>query len=66
MDVVVFGATGKIGRTIVEELVARDHQVTGVTRSGTATGALPESVELLSGDMTDPGRVSEVARGRRA
>ena len=34
MDVVLFGATGNIGGAIAAELMARDHSVTGVTRSG--------------------------------
>ena len=38
MDVVLFGATGNIGAAIAAELLARDHSVTGVTRSG-ASGA---------------------------
>lgn len=66
MKVVVFGATGNIGRAIVDELVARDHRVTGVTRSGLATGDLPAALELRAGDVTDAAGVSEVVRGHDA
>ena len=65
MDVVVFGATGKIGRAIVAELVARDHQVTGVTRSG-ASEELPSGVDLRAGDVTDAVSVAAAAHGRDA
>jgi len=66
MDVVVFGATGNIGRAIVAELVARDHQVTGISRSGVARADLPAGVDLRAGDVTDPTEVSEAVRGRDA
>jgi uncharacterized protein len=64
MDVVVFGATGNIGRAVVEELVARDHQVTGITRSGTAAGGSPCGIQLRAGDATDAAGVSDAIRGR--
>ncbi len=66
MDVVVFGATGNIGRAIVAELVAREHRVTGVTRSGRSADEPPRGVELLSGDVTDAASVSQAVQGRDA
>lgn len=65
MDVALFGATGNIGRAIAHELTARDHRVTGITRSGTADPALP-GVTLVPGDVTDPTSVATVAQGRHA
>ena len=66
MDVVLFGATGNIGRAIAEELVARGHRVTGITRSGTARGGPPAGIELRSGDVTDAAGVGESVRGSDA
>ena len=66
LHVAVFGATGNIGAAIVAELVARGHRVTGVPRSGADTIGLPAGVALLAGDVTDPRRVAEVARGKDA
>jgi putative NADH-flavin reductase len=63
MDVVVFGATGNIGRAVVEELLARDHHVTGVNRSGTATGVTVPVIELRAGDVTDAASVAEMVQG---
>jgi len=34
MKVFVAGATGVLGRALVPQLVARGHEVTGMTRSG--------------------------------
>jgi hypothetical protein len=63
MDVVLFGATGNIGRAIAEELVARDHSVTGVARSGAGSTAPPAGIEVRRGDVTDPADVAEVVQG---
>ncbi len=65
MDVVLFGATGNIGRAIAHELITRDHRVTGVTRTGAADPDLPVT-DHIRGDVTDPGSVATVARGRDA
>ena len=62
MDVVLFGATGNIGGAIAAELVARDHSVTGVTRSGGSGAAARAGVALRTGDATDPTSVAAVAR----
>ncbi len=69
MEVVLFGATGNIGRAIASELVARDHTVTGVTRSGgsgTGSTRAVEGLTIRTGDVTDPNSVAEVIRGTDA
>jgi len=66
MDVVLFGATGNIGRAIAAELVARDHSVTGVTRSGGSGVAPWPGAVLRAGDVTDPASVTEVVAGSDA
>ena len=62
MDVTVLGATGGIGRTIVDELVSRGHEVTAVSRSvGSIT--LPEGARSLPADITDPVAVARACAG---
>jgi nucleoside-diphosphate-sugar epimerase len=39
MRVTVFGATGQIGRHVVEQLLNAGHQVTALTRSGWTSSA---------------------------
>ena len=60
MKVFVAGATGVLGRALVPELVARDHEVVGMTRSASkqdglrALGARP-----VVADALDPDAVAE-------
>jgi putative NADH-flavin reductase len=63
MDVVLFGATGNIGSAIAEELVAREHRVKGITRSGSALGPARAGVELVRGDATDVAGVAASVHG---
>lgn len=47
MKIVVYGATGMVGSQIVEAALARGHEVTAVTRQGTAVpGATAVAAEL--------------------
>ncbi len=64
MDVVVFGASGNIGKEITRELVARGHSVLAVTRGGGAIEGV--DVPVHSADVTDPTQVASVATGRDA
>lgn len=58
--VVVFGVTGYAGGSITAELVARGHEVLGVSRS---VERAPEGVETRAGSIFDAELVREVAKG---
>jgi putative NADH-flavin reductase len=64
MKVVVFGASGAIGRAIAAELLARGHTVTGATRSGAPVEGLV--VQSVTGDAADPASVARLAAGQDA
>lgn len=64
MDVVVFGASGSVGKEITRELVARGHSVLAVTRGGGAIDGV--DIPVHSADATDPVQVASVAAGRDA
>jgi uncharacterized protein len=64
MKVVVFGASGAIGRAITAELLARGHSVTGATRSGSPVEGLV--VQAVTGDAADPASVARLAAGQDA
>jgi uncharacterized protein len=64
MKIVVFGASGVIGRAITAELLARGHTVTAATRSGAPVEGLV--VQVVTGDASDPGSVARLAAGKDA
>jgi nucleoside-diphosphate-sugar epimerase len=66
MRVVVIGATGNLGTSVVRALAADAGvtQVVGVARTPPADDAGP--VTWLAGDVTDPGRLTELVRGADA
>lgn len=64
MKIVVFGASGTIGRAITAELLARGHTVTAATRSGARVEGLV--VQTVTGDASDPESVARLAAGKDA
>lgn len=62
MQIVVFGATGNVGRQIAAEALHRGHTVVGVVRDPTAVQAPDPRVTLVRGDATDAESVTDVVR----
>jgi uncharacterized protein YbjT (DUF2867 family) len=60
--VLVTGATGRIGRAVVAELLDAGVQVRALTRRP-ATAGLPATVEVVAGDLTVPDSLDSVLRG---
>ena len=59
MRVLVTGATGHVGRIVVEQLVAAGVQVRAMTRRPHEAD-LPAAVETVAGDLLDPAALSPV------
>ncbi|WP_113701030.1 NAD(P)H-binding protein [Nonomuraea lactucae] len=53
MTILVTGATGTVGRHVVDELIAAGHQVRALTRDP-GKAVMPEGVEVVAGDLADP------------
>ena len=60
--IVVTGATGTVGRELVDLLLAADQPVTAVTRNP-ATVALPEQVRVIAGNPSEPATLTEAWTG---
>lgn len=64
MKILVTGATGLIGRAIVEMLIHRKQEVTALVRPHTDLGSLAGlPLTIAYGDITDRGAVARAARG---
>ena len=66
MRIVLFGATGNVGRRIIAEALRRGHEVVGVVRDANAVGSPDPRVPLVQGDATDAASVARAARGADA
>ena len=66
MELVLFGATGNIGRRVAAEALRRGHEVVGVVRDPAAVQSPDPRVRLLKGDATNAESVADVVRGADA
>ncbi|WP_028610006.1 NmrA family NAD(P)-binding protein [Paenibacillus harenae] len=65
MTILVTGATGNVGRHIVDQLIRSGARVRALTRNP-ASANLPQSVEVVYGDLTDPDTMVEALHGATA
>jgi putative NADH-flavin reductase len=66
MKIVIFGATGNVGRRIIIEALNRGHGVVAVVRDPAKVGNPEPRVALVQGDATNSDDVIRVARGADA
>ena len=64
LDILVFGATGKVGRHVVAEALDRGHRVTAVSRDPARIDMDGENLEKARGDLLDPQSVRALLGGR--
>ncbi|WP_342420260.1 NAD(P)H-binding protein [Paenibacillus sp. FSL E2-0178] len=63
MDIVVFGASGKIGSAIVEEALKRKHEVTAAVRKPEAFSIQHDRLKVVAADLLDPATVTAALHG---
>ena len=61
--VFVTGATGRVGRAVVDLLLDADVPVRALTHGSEGAAAFPASVEVVSGDLTVPHSLDAALRG---
>ncbi|XVQ06505.1 SDR family oxidoreductase [Spirillospora sp. CA-255316] len=62
MKILVTGATGFVGRNVVDQLLRVGVEVRALTRNP-ATAGLPPQVEVVRGDLAEPDSVASVFEG---
>jgi len=63
MSILVIGGTGQVGSEVVKRLLARGESVRVPTRSQANLGGLPEGVDGVAGDLTDPATYGAIFDG---
>ncbi|CEJ12006.1 hypothetical protein BN1110_02301 [bacterium YEK0313] len=71
LNVILFGATGEVGRRLLARGLAHGHHVTAFVRSGQKLlqqwqGTLPEGLRVAEGDALDPAAVGSAIEGHAA
>lgn len=63
MKILLFGATGNVGRQVAAEALRRGHQVVGVVRDPAAVTAPTPGVTLVKGDATSADSIVSLTNG---
>lgn len=66
MNVIIFGATGTVGRVLTAHALVAGHQVTAFTRSGRFAGVAEGELSVVQGDVLDPAAVAAAIEGHDA
>ena len=66
MRVTVFGASGKIGRLVVEALLADGHDIVAYVRSPGKLGLVHDRMTVVPGPLSDGAGIIEAVRGSAA
>lgn len=66
MRIVIFGATGRTGRRVVERALAAGHEVTGIARTPSKMEMTHERLTLVRGDILDYESFASALRGQDA
>ncbi len=66
MKIIVFGATGTVGRLAVERILEEGHEVTAFARKPEKLGIRNPNLTLFAGDAMDQAMVTDAVRGHDA
>ena len=66
MKIVVFGATGKTGRHVVEQALAAGHKVVAFARDPSKLNTTHKRLSVVQGDVQNPAQVEQAVAGADA
>lgn len=64
MKLIIFGATGSIGRNVVEQALKQGHQVTAFVRDASKLEIKDRNLLIAVGDVLDPDSVERAVEGQ--
>ena len=64
LEIVVYGATGKLGGPIVDEALQRGHRVTAVSRDPSQITLTAPGFNAVKGDLLDTASIAEIVAGK--
>lgn len=64
LKILVYGATGKIGRHVVDEALNRGHLVTAVSRDPSRITQIHDNLSAVQGDILDPESIASLVVGQ--
>jgi putative NADH-flavin reductase len=64
LDIVIYGATGKIGSHVAQEALGRGHRVTAVSRNPAQVVMQHDNLSVIKGDLLDTASVTATVTGR--
>ncbi|MBF6091770.1 NAD(P)-dependent oxidoreductase [Nocardia cyriacigeorgica] len=66
MRIAIFGATGTLGRHVLERALRQGHEVTILTRDASRVASTHDNLRVLEGDVLDPAAVDGAVAGQEA
>ncbi|TLG13914.1 SDR family oxidoreductase [Nocardia cyriacigeorgica] len=66
MRIAIFGATGTLGRHVLERALQQGHEVTILTRNAGRVPTIHDNLRVLEGDVLDPAAVEGAVAGQEA
>ena len=66
MQITVFGATGGIGRHVVDQALAAGHTVTAYVRDPSKLGRHTPRLRVVVGELSDPAAIQQAVQGSQA
>lgn len=64
LNILVYGASGKVGRHVVDEALNRGHRVTAVSRDPAKISQVHDRLSVAQGDVLNPDSVASLVSGQ--
>ena len=66
MNILIFGAAGKMGQLLTQEALSRGHKVTAVVRDPAKFKTSLPNLKVVPGDATDLASIAKIAPGNES